>query len=41
MANTYTQFYVHMVFDIKNRSALIKHQWKDKLEEYKTEVGKI
>ena len=34
MANTYTQFYVHIVFAAKNRNALIKKQWKDDLEMY-------
>jgi len=34
MANTYTQFYAHLVFAVKNRNALIKHQWKDELEKY-------
>ena len=29
MANTYTQFYAHLVFAVKNRNALIKQQWKD------------
>lgn len=34
MANTYTQFYVHIVFAAKNRNALIKKQWKNDLEMY-------
>ena len=29
MANTYTQFYVHLVFTPKNRDALIQKSWKD------------
>jgi len=38
MANTYTQFYVHIVFAAKNRNALIKKQWKDDLEMYITGI---
>ena len=34
MANTYTQFYVHLVFSPKNRAALIKKEWKIELEKY-------
>jgi REP element-mobilizing transposase RayT len=29
MANTYTQFYVHLVFSPKNRQALIQKSWKN------------
>jgi REP element-mobilizing transposase RayT len=38
MANTYTQFYVHLVFAVKNRNALIKKGWKDDLEKYITGI---
>ena len=38
MANTYTQFYVHLVFAIKNREALILNQWKNELEMYITGI---
>ncbi len=38
MANTYTQFYVHLVFAVKNRNALIKKAWKNKLEKYITGI---
>jgi REP element-mobilizing transposase RayT len=38
MANTYTQFYVHLVFAVKNRNALIKKQWKNDLEKYITGI---
>jgi putative transposase len=38
MANTYTQFYAHLVFAVKNRNALIKKQWKDDLEKYITGI---
>src|SRR5690606_178333 len=38
MANTYTQFYVHLVFAVKNRNALIKKQWKDDLGKYITGI---
>lgn len=38
MANTYTQFYVHLVFSPKNRNALIKKSWKSELEKYITGI---
>ena len=38
MANTYTQCYFHLVFAVKNRDALIKKVWKDKLEMYITGI---
>jgi REP element-mobilizing transposase RayT len=38
MANTYTQCYVHLVFAVKNREALIKKEWKDELEMYITGI---
>lgn len=38
MANTYTQFYVHLVFSPKNRECLIKRVWKDELEKYITTI---
>lgn len=38
MANTYTQFYVHLVFAVKNRNALIKKHWKNNLEMYITGI---
>jgi putative transposase len=38
MANTYTQCYFHLVFAVKNRDALIKKEWKDKLEMYITGI---
>ena len=34
MANTYTQCYVHLVFAVKNRQALIRKEWKNELEMY-------
>ena len=40
MANTYTQFYVHLIFSPKNGDALIKWVWKDRLEKYITGVVK-
>jgi putative transposase len=36
MANTYTQFYFHLVFAVKNLDTLIKKEWKDEVEEIKT-----
>ena len=38
MANTYTQLYIHLVFAVKNREALIKKEWKDDLEKYITGI---
>jgi len=38
MANTYTQCYFHLVFAVKNRDALKKKEWKDKLEMYITGI---
>ena len=38
MANTYTQFYVHLVFSPKCKQALIKKMWKDELEKYITGI---
>jgi len=34
MAGTYRQCYVHLVFAIRNREALIKKEWKNELEMY-------
>jgi len=38
MANTYTNCYVHLVFAVKNREALIKKTWKNELEKYITGI---
>ncbi len=38
MANTYTQFYVHIVFATKHRNALVKRSWKDDLCRYITGI---
>lgn len=38
MANTYTNCYVHLVFAVKNREALIKKSWKNDLEMYITGI---
>jgi putative transposase len=38
MANTYTQCYVHLVFAVKHRDALIKKEWKNDLEKYVTGI---
>lgn len=38
MANTDTQCYVHLVFAVKHRDALIKKEWKDELEKYITGI---
>lgn len=38
MANTYTQLYVHAVFAVKNRQALISREWNKELEKYVTGI---
>jgi putative transposase len=38
MANTYTQAYVHLVFSVKNRDALIGPGWRIELEKYITGI---
>lgn len=38
MANTYTQFYVQLVFSPKHREALIQKRWKNELEMYITGI---
>jgi putative transposase len=34
MANTYTQLYLHIVFAVKYRAALLKAQWDERLRLY-------
>jgi len=36
MANTYTQIYIHYVFAVQNRIALIQNHWRDELYKYMT-----
>lgn len=38
MANTYAQCYLHLVFAVKNREALISKSWRDELEKYITGI---
>jgi putative transposase len=38
MPNTYTQIYVHIVFAVKNRDALISSSWKERLHKYMTGI---
>jgi putative transposase len=38
MANTYTQCYLHLVFAVNNRDAMIKKEWKNELEMYITGI---
>jgi len=38
MANTYTNCYVHLVFAVKYREALIKKGWKNEMEMYITAI---
>ena len=34
MPNTYTQLYIHCVFAVKYRGALIQPEWEDRLQKY-------
>lgn len=34
MPNTYTQLYIHFVFAVKYREALLKNDWADRLKQY-------
>ncbi|HMQ80707.1 MAG TPA: IS200/IS605 family transposase [Ignavibacteria bacterium] len=36
MPNTFTQLYIHIVFAVKSRNALINRSWEDKLYKYIT-----
>jgi len=38
MANTYTQIYLHVVFAVKHRDALISSSWKERLHKYITGI---
>lgn len=38
MANTFTQIYLHIVFAVQNRTALIQAEWKDELYKYITGI---
>lgn len=38
MANTYTQIYIHFVFAVANRTALIEPAWEDELQKYMTGI---
>jgi len=38
MANTYTQIYLHIVFVVKHRDALISSSWKERLHKYITGI---
>jgi putative transposase len=38
VANTYTQIYIHIVFAVKNRDALISPEWKERLHKYITGI---
>ncbi len=40
MPNTFTQIYIHIIFAVKNRNALIRTQWEDKLYQYITGIVK-
>jgi putative transposase len=38
MANTYTQIYIHLIFAVQNRDALILPEWEDQLYKYITGI---
>lgn len=38
MPNTYTQLYIQFVFAVKNREALIKDEWRERLHAYITGI---
>jgi putative transposase len=38
MANTYTRIYIHIVFAVKYRHALIESAWKERLHKYITGI---
>jgi len=38
MSNTYTQIYIHVVFAVKHRDALISSSWKERLHKYITGI---
>ncbi len=38
MPNTYTQLYIHFVFAVKYRAALIQEEWEARLQKYITGV---
>lgn len=38
MPNTYTQLYIHCVFAVKYRKAIIQPEWEDRLQKYITGI---
>ena len=38
MANTYTQLYIHIIFSVKQRTFLIKDEWREELHKYITGI---
>lgn len=38
MSNTYTQLYIHFVFAVKYRKAIIEETWEERLQKYITGV---
>lgn len=38
MPNTYTQLYIHFVFAVKYRKAVIHEEWEDRLQKYVTGI---
>jgi putative transposase len=38
MSNTYTQLYIHFVFAVKYRKAVIDEEWEDRLQKYITGI---
>jgi len=38
MSNTYTQLYIHCVFAVKHRAAIIQPEWEERLHKYITGI---
>jgi putative transposase len=38
MSNTYTQLYIHFVFAVKYRNAVIHNEWENRLQKYITGI---
>ncbi|MGE9313572.1 transposase [Niabella sp. CJ426] len=38
MSNTYTRIYIHVVFAVRYRRALIEQAWEDQLHKYITGI---
>lgn len=38
MADTYSQIYIHVIFAVQNRDAIINHTWEEELYKYVTGI---